>query len=305
MCRLPLAWLLGVAAVVAAPAGGLTWSADLPAAGDGRHLWLAAPAAALPGDDAGPAVELLHADGRDDDPAWEPVTRLRGRLAALVAPAAGPGGPNTTDRLWMVFDGGAVVRVSLTPGALEDQWFFSTRPVANLPASLEVLDAAAAGDALWVVGRTADASVLAGLDAGAATGETGAATDTVDNAELLNLVLRLPRPLGTADKQPAPTEPDGEPQEPLQQPAAEPAAALGVGVTTRAWWPRWCRPPPMPRTRGPPASARSGSVARPRLSPPRPHPAADGNATNWSPWPPARCAGCGWTDSWSWCGRSR
>ena len=230
MCRLPLAWLLGVVAVVAAPAGALTWSADLPAAGDGRHLWLAAPAAALPGDDAGPAVELLHADGRDDDPAWEPVTRLRGRLAALVAPAAGPGGPNTTDRLWMVFDGGAVVRVSLTPGALEDQWFFSTRPVANLPASLEVLDAAAAGDALWVVGRTADASVLAGLDAGAATGETGAATDTVDDAELLNLVLRLPRPLGTADKQPAPTEPDGEPQEPLQQPAAEPAASLGVGA---------------------------------------------------------------------------
>lgn len=211
-----------------AAAHALTWSADLPAAGDGRHLWLVAPAAALPGEAPGPAVELLHADGDDDEPAWEPVTRLRGRLAALTAPAAGPGGPGTTDRLWLVFDGGAVVRVSLTPGPLDDQWFFTTRPVTDLPAGLDVTAAAAAGDALWVLGRTADAEVVAGFDdRGAAKGDAAVVDAVESDAELLNLVLRLPRPLRTdvASAEAETTDPV-DPAEQAEPPvAADPAPA--------------------------------------------------------------------------------
>jgi len=217
-----------------AAAHGLTWSADLPAAGDGRHLWLVAPAAALPGEAPGPAVELLHADGDDDGPAWEPVTRLRGRLAALAAPAAGPGGPGTTDRLWLVFDSGAVVRVSLTPGPLEDQWFFSTRPVTDLPAGLDVTAAAAAGDALWVLGRTADAEVLAGFDdPGAAPGAAAAADAMESDAELLNLVLRLPRPLRPEDPSVAPATAD--PAESIESPGPPVTAGHApAGPTLRA-----------------------------------------------------------------------
>ena len=212
----------------AAPA--LTWSDDLPAAGDGRHLWLAAPAAALPKETPGPVVELLHADGTDDEPGWEPVTRLRGRLAALAAPAAGPGGPGTTDRLWLIFDGGAVKRVALTPGPLDDQWFFSTRSVTNLPAGLTVTAAAAADDALWVLGRTADPEVIAGFSVAPGPGEADSVDADADaDAELLNLVLGLPRPLqtdaaftsvGDAEATTGSTEPS-QPTEPT--PPTEPA----------------------------------------------------------------------------------
>ena len=188
---------------VGSAARALTWSDDLPVAGDGRHLWLAAPAAALPGEAPGPAVELLHANGEDDEPAWEPVTRLRGRLAALAAPASTPGERDPagggTDRLWLVFDGGAVVRVALRPGPLDDQWFFSKRPVTNLPAGLKVTAAAAAGDTLWVLGYTNDADVFTGFDAAGTDGEATSRVAGDGNAggdtELLNLLLGLPRPL--------------------------------------------------------------------------------------------------------------
>ncbi len=182
----------------------------MPVSGDGRHLWLAAPATTLPGRAPGAVVELLHADGTDAEPAWERVTRLRGRVAAMAAPGGGTRGPGTTDYLWLVFDGGAVVRVSLTPGSLEDQWFFSTRPVTNLPMELQVIAATAAGDALWVLGQARSPVVASGFDvvpprfAGVDGGDVA-----TESAELLNLVLGLPRPLGVegppAVSDPSPT----------------------------------------------------------------------------------------------------
>ncbi len=204
-------------------AHGLTWSAGLPVAGDGAHLWMAAPAAALPGEEPGPMVELLHADGRDDEPAWERVTRLRGRLAAMATPDAGVG---DTDHLWLVFDGGAVMRVALAPGPLDDQWFYSTRPVANLPEGLEVVAAAAQDDTLWVWGKTQDPEVVARFDSA-----TPVAQEPHD-PELMNLVLGLPRPLvigeGAApegsDPEPADSAEPADPAEPaeLADPVADP-----------------------------------------------------------------------------------
>ncbi|MEE9404714.1 MAG: RDD family protein [Algisphaera sp.] len=176
VCVAAMAW--GVA-----PAKALTWSADLPAASDGRHVWLAVSRQL----EAESYVELLHADATDEPPAWERVTRFKGRVAALAAPKRIEGG--AADYVWVIFDDGAVLRVTLSPGPLVDQWFFKTRPVANLPAGVQARSVAAAGDTLWVLAQGGESLMQAELEQANVSSKVALSVEE----KALDIVLWIPQ----------------------------------------------------------------------------------------------------------------
>ncbi|MEM9915690.1 MAG: RDD family protein [Planctomycetota bacterium] len=193
-----------------------SWSADLPVVSDGRHVWLWA-ADVDPKNDERRLTALFHADATDrppDGPVWETVTGFTGRVAPRGAAV-------DTDTLWLIFDDGRVGRVSLRPAPLEGDWFFRQTTAKSLPASTTVRASVAAHGKLWVLARVETGQAIADLDR--ADVDTTPSAVTAEDAEVLNLVLGLPReldidsddPLGhgeNADPSPAEetADPDGE-----------------------------------------------------------------------------------------------
>ena len=155
------------------------WSADLPVAGGGRHVWMAAPDT----DSGQPITHLFHADVTAEPPLWGPAVELQGRVAGGGLVAEG-------DRLWLIFNSGAVRKLTLTPGTLADQWHRQTRTLPSLPPGVQLRAAAAGGDRLWVVVRAETAETLAAVDALAAPAMTD--PREVDEQAEFNRLLGLP-----------------------------------------------------------------------------------------------------------------
>lgn len=188
-----------------------SWSADLPVVSDGRHVWLWADKVD-PKDRDRLLTALFHADATHRPPAgpvWESVTDFRGRLASDSAAADG-------DVLWLIFDDGRVASVSLRPAPLEGDWYFSQQAAKSLPDHTTVRASVAAHGQLWVLVRVETGQAIADLD----RGESAAASALpaqVDDAEVMNLVLGLPRELPLDSEDPlgldAPQAGNDEPQQ--------------------------------------------------------------------------------------------
>ncbi len=173
-----------------APRGSASsWSADLPVVSDGRHVWLWADKVDPKNRDR-LLTALFHADATNrppDGPVWESVTDFTGRLASGSVAADGAA-------LWMIFDDGKVANVSLRPAPLEGDWYFRQQAGKSLPAHTTVRASVAAHGKLWVLARVETGQAIADLDRGASA-EASALPTVIDDAEVMNLVLGLPREL--------------------------------------------------------------------------------------------------------------
>jgi len=173
-----------------APRGSAaSWSADLPVVSDGRHVWLWADAVDEKDSDRR-LTSLYHADATErppDGPVWEPVTDFTGRLAPRGAAADG-------DSLWLIFDDGQVSSLALRPAPLEGDWYFGQQAGKSLPAHTTVRASVAAHGKLWVLARVETGQAIADLDRGESA-KPGPVATSADEADLMNLVLGLPREL--------------------------------------------------------------------------------------------------------------
>ncbi|MEM9420307.1 MAG: RDD family protein [Planctomycetota bacterium] len=164
-----------------------SWSADLPVVSDGRHVWLWADQPSE--DDPEQRVTVLyHADAaeyEDEGPAWEKVTEFAGRLAPRGAAA-------DAGTLWLMFDDGQVSMITLRPAPIEGDWYFRTHASKSLPASTTVRSSAAADGKLWALVRVETGQAILDLDRGAAEVKP---VEAADDADVMNLVLGLPREL--------------------------------------------------------------------------------------------------------------
>ncbi len=183
------------------PGPAREWSADLPAVSDGRHLWLwvadTQPTSAGSADepapvhpDAPPVTALYHADLREtapDGPNWESVARISGRLA--------PGGVAASeDRLHLIFDSGHIQVLTLRPGRLPGNWFYSTETDRSLPQDTVFRAAAAAHGQLWVLVRVDSPEALQALDQANAQPlrQRESAVRSPQDIRRRNLILGLP-----------------------------------------------------------------------------------------------------------------
>lgn len=210
----------------ASPARGsaASWSADLPVVSDGRHVWLWADDIDEKDEDRR-LTALYHADATErppEGPIWETVTDFTGRLAPRGAAA-------DNDTIWLIFDDGKISVISLKPAPIEGDWFFSQQAGKSLPPSTTVRASVAAHGKLWVLARVETGQAIADLDRGEAEAESQVPIETGD-AEVLNLVLGLPRGLAIngndpldedapAESEPADSEADADAQAEL--PASE------------------------------------------------------------------------------------
>lgn len=211
------------APAAAVQASAAAWTADLPIASDGRHLWLWAEDYDSQEQTAG--VRFFHADTTHtppDGPAWESVARFQGTLAAHAVAA-------DDATLWLVFSDGAVKTLSLRPGRLPDQWFLSQSSASALPASATVYATAAAHHQLYVLVRVASAADLAELDRPQVSASAKASDDSAARDVRLNLALGLPPTAGVEASSPIESshpEPDGastESSDPAAPGEAEPS----------------------------------------------------------------------------------
>lgn len=204
----------------AAPrASAAAWNADLPAVSDGLHVWLWTHHTD-PKDEDQQQLTLFHADATHrppKGPAWEKVTTVRGWLAPQGAAA-------DDDTLWLIFDAGAVQRVNLQRGPIEDQWYFDQAPAMTLPADTTVRATTAAHGKLWVLARVENQTALEKLDREFATPrqthepapDAEGEVDADSDAELLSLALGLPRGMALpgapeSAQEPTPSDPEATP----------------------------------------------------------------------------------------------